>query len=88
MWCHDELLVRLAKETKESRVMRLLLQVRKDSLYRSILNDTTKPRVRAAHFLPVAAALTLSSPDTMALTVERMSEKLSNVVKGTFSFSQ
>jgi hypothetical protein len=41
-----------------------------------------------AHFLPVAASVTLSLPATMFLTVLWISEKSSNVVKGTFSFSQ
>lgn len=41
-----------------------------------------------AHFLPVAASVTLSLPATMFLTVLWISEKSSNVWKGTFSFSQ
>lgn len=40
------------------------------------------------HFLPVAASLTLSFPEAMALTVSKISEKLSKVVKATFSRSQ
>jgi hypothetical protein len=37
---------------------------------------------------PVAAAVTLSLPAAMALTVARMSTKLSKVLNGTFSLSQ
>lgn len=38
--------------------------------------------------LPVAAAETLSLPATIFLTVARISEKFSNVLKGTISLSQ